>query len=77
MQFLQLRMLSQRKGKAAMISVDARIADAELYVNSNVLWHIMLTTLQVQTYAMGLRFAVFQGFFVSPVREPVGCARYR
>ncbi|ETS80222.1 hypothetical protein PFICI_07751 [Pestalotiopsis fici W106-1] len=30
MQFLQLRMLSQRKGKAAMIAVDQRISDAEL-----------------------------------------------
>jgi hypothetical protein len=30
MQFLQLRMLSQRKAKAAMIAVDGRIADAEL-----------------------------------------------
>lgn len=36
MQFLQLRMLSQRKGKAAMISVDGRIADAELYVKCGV-----------------------------------------
>lgn len=32
MQFLQLKMLSQRKGKAAMIAVDQKIADAELYV---------------------------------------------
>lgn len=30
MQFLQLKMLSRRKGKAAMIAVDGRIADAEL-----------------------------------------------
>ncbi|KAM0813599.1 putative 75k gamma secalin [Seiridium cardinale] len=30
MQFLQLRMLSQRKGKAAMIAVDQKISDAEL-----------------------------------------------
>lgn len=32
MQFMQLRMLSQRKGKAVMIAVDQRISDANLYV---------------------------------------------
>lgn len=32
MEFLQVKMLSQRKGKAAMIAVDGRIKDAEVYV---------------------------------------------
>jgi hypothetical protein len=37
MQFLQLKMLSQRKGKAAMIAIDSHIADAELYVDPLIL----------------------------------------
>lgn len=32
MQFLQLRMLSQRKGKAAMKALETHISDATLYV---------------------------------------------
>jgi hypothetical protein len=39
MQFLQLRMLSQRKGKAAMIAVDQKINDAELYATRSLFTH--------------------------------------
>ena len=31
MEFLQVKMLSQRRGKAAMIALDGRIKDAEVY----------------------------------------------
>jgi hypothetical protein len=43
MQFLQVKMLSQRRGKAAMVAVDARIRDAEVYVVSPILDHSIRT----------------------------------
>ncbi|KXJ93111.1 cohesin loading factor-domain-containing protein [Microdochium bolleyi] len=48
MQFLQIKMLSQRRGKAAMISVDARIRDSEVMKHSH--WTYAFRFLKASLY---------------------------